>query len=85
MDSHKPFDTSLKTELYCLPIMKGQGLMDDDSCRCLVLERTMKEPGVFKRCGTLFFFHAAHNIDADNGWIARNAWEQCDGVILNEK
>jgi hypothetical protein len=85
IDAHEPFDTSLKTELYCLPIMKGKELMDDDSCRCLVLERTLEEPGAFKRYWTLFFFHAAHNIDADNGWIAWNAWEQCGGVILNEE
>jgi hypothetical protein len=85
IDAHEPFDTSLKTKLYCLPIMKGKGLMDDDSCRCLVLERTTKEPGVFKRRGTLLFFHAAHNIDADNGWMAWNAWEPCGGVIVNEE
>jgi hypothetical protein len=85
IDAHEPFDTSLKTELYCLPIMKGKGLTDDDPCCCLVLERMPEEPGAFKRCGILFFFHAAHNIDADNGWIAWNAWEQCGGVILNEQ
>jgi len=87
MDSHEPFDTSLKTELYCLPIMRGKRLMNDDSCRCLVLERTTKELGVFKRCGTLFFFHAAHNIDVDKGWIASETWRRRNsgGVILNEK
>jgi hypothetical protein len=85
IDAHQPFDTLLKTKLYCLPIMKGKGLMDDDSCRCLVLERTTKEPGVFKRCGTLLLFHVAHNINADNGWIAQNAGEQGGRVILNEE
>jgi hypothetical protein len=65
IDSYEPFNTPLK--LYYLLIIKGKGLIDDDSCRCLVLEYTTEEPRVFKRYRTLYFFYAAHNINTNNG------------------
>jgi hypothetical protein len=51
MDADEPFDTSLKTELHCLPILQEKGL-HSDSYNCLVLERTKKR-GVFRGCRRL--------------------------------
>jgi len=87
MDGHEPFDTSPKMKLYCVPIMRGQGVMRDDSYDCLVLQRTTEEPGVFKRRGTFCFFPAEHNIDADKGWIDEETWRHrsSGGLIRNEK
>jgi hypothetical protein len=83
MDAREPFDTSLKRELHCLPILQGKELLDHDSYSCLVLEHT-EERGVFKRCGTLRFRPVWHNISADKGWIAEEAFNNGPGVILNE-
>jgi hypothetical protein len=83
MDADEPFDTSLRTELHCLPILQGEGLYND-FYSCLVLERTKKR-GVFKRCGTLRFRSVWHNIRADKGWIAEKSLNNGGGVILNEE
>jgi hypothetical protein len=83
MDADKPFDTPLRTELHCLPILQGEGI-DDDSYSCLVLERTKKR-GVFKRCGILRFEPGWHNIGADKGWRAEKSLHNGGGVILNKE
>lgn len=82
MDADEPFDTSLETELHCLPILQGEGL-HSDSYNCLVLERTKKR-GVFRRCGRLVVPTVWHGIEADKGWIVERCRNNSGEIILNE-
>jgi hypothetical protein len=83
MDADKPFDTLLKTELHCLPILQEEGLRSS-SYDCLVLERTKKR-GVFRRCGRLIIDTPWHGISADKGWIVESYWTNSVEIIQNEE